>query len=127
MPTRSGKRYLISHKCHACDMDYYSHKNFNYKCSGCWEYCEKNGIMTSTEFGNKCRQWAKDNTVYAIICTTNAINLPVWINIPAALSGSDEIDAVISPFFWFTKNCQFTLTSPWITFLRREAATSREA
>ena len=65
MPTRSGKRYLIGHKCHACPGEtiYYSHKNFNYKCSGCWEYCEKNGIMTSKEFGNKCKQWAKDNTV----------------------------------------------------------------
>ena len=47
MPTRSGMEYLISHKCQACDRGYYSHKNFDYKCSGCWEYCEKNGIMTS--------------------------------------------------------------------------------
>ena len=63
MPTRSGKRYLISHKCQACDAGYYSHENFDYKCSGCWEYCEKNGIMTSKEFGDKCRQWAKENTI----------------------------------------------------------------
>lgn len=63
MPTRSGKGYLISHKCHACNVGYYSHKNFDYKCSGCWEYCVKNGIMTGTEFGEKCRQWAKDNIV----------------------------------------------------------------
>ena len=63
MPLRSGKEYLISHKCCACNNDYYSHKNFDYKCSGCWEYCEKNGIMTGTEFGDKCRQWAKDNIV----------------------------------------------------------------
>ena len=65
MPTRSGKRYLIWHKCHSCpgSSRYYSHENFNYKCSSCWEYCEKNGIMTSKEFGGKCRQWAKENTV----------------------------------------------------------------
>jgi hypothetical protein len=63
MPLRSGKRYLISHKCHACNSGYYSHQNFNYKCSGCWEYCEKNGIMTSKEFGDKCRQWATDNII----------------------------------------------------------------
>ena len=63
MPTRSGKKYLIPHKCHGCDFDYYSHKNFDYKCSSCWEYCEKNGIMSSKEFGDKCRQWAKDNIV----------------------------------------------------------------
>lgn len=63
MPTRSGKKYLISHKCHGCDFDYYSHKNFDYKCSSCWEYCEKNGIMSSKEFGDKCRQWVKDNIV----------------------------------------------------------------
>ena len=53
MTTRSGKRYLISHKCHTCDIGYYSHKNFDYKCSGCWEYCQKNDIMTSKEFGDK--------------------------------------------------------------------------
>jgi hypothetical protein len=63
MSTRSGKRYLISHICHVCDMGYYSCENFDYKCSGCWEYCEKNGIMTSKEFGDKCRQWVKDNIV----------------------------------------------------------------
>ena len=63
MPTRSGKSYLISHKCSACNMGYYSHKNFDYKCSNCWEYCEKNGIMTSSEFGDKCRLWAKNNIV----------------------------------------------------------------
>jgi len=65
MPTRSGKYYLIWHKCHSCPGNprYYSHKNFDYKCSSCWEYCVKNGIMTSKEFGDKCRQWAKDNTV----------------------------------------------------------------
>ena len=63
MPTRNGKKYLISHKCHACNIGYYSDENFDYKCSGCWEYCKKNGIMTNKEFGEKCRQWAKDNTV----------------------------------------------------------------
>ena len=70
MPTRSGKSYLISHKCNGAncrDMEqhlkYYSHENFNYKCSSCWEYCEKNGIMTSKEFGDKCREWARENTV----------------------------------------------------------------
>ena len=65
MPTRSGKRYLIPHKCQRCpaELQYYSHKNYNYKCSDCWEYCVKNGIMTSKEFGEKCREWAKNNTV----------------------------------------------------------------
>ena len=65
MTTRSGKRYLISHKCHTCDIGYYSHKNFDYKCSGCWEYCQKNDIMTSKEFGDKCRKWTKNNTIGA--------------------------------------------------------------
>ena len=63
MPTRSGREYLIAHKCQSCDRGYYSHKNFDYKCSGCWDFCMKNGIMTSTEFGDKCRAWAKDNTL----------------------------------------------------------------
>lgn len=61
MPTRSGKKYIISHKCQACDVGYYSHKNFNYKCSDCWDYCAKNGIMNGVEFGKKCEEWAKDN------------------------------------------------------------------
>ena len=55
MTTRSGKRYLISHKC----CQYYSNKNFDYKCGG----CQTNGIMTSKEFGDKCRKWAKNNTI----------------------------------------------------------------
>lgn len=65
MPLRSGKGYLILHKCYACKgtPKYYSHKNFDYKCSDCWEYCKKNGIMTNKEFGKKCKEWAKDNIV----------------------------------------------------------------
>jgi len=65
MPTRSGKKYLIPHQCHSCpgEEKYYSNKSFDYKCSSCWEYCKKNGMITSKEFGDKCRQWAKDNTV----------------------------------------------------------------
>ena len=63
MPLRSGKKYLILHLCHSCNGGYYSNPKFDYKCSDCWEYCEKNGIMTGTEFGEKCRQWAKDNIV----------------------------------------------------------------
>ena len=63
MPLRSGKRYLISHKCHCCNGGYYSHRNFDYKCSDCWNYCRKNDIMTTAEFGDKCRQWVKDNIV----------------------------------------------------------------
>ena len=61
MPIRSGKEYLIHHLCN-CGK-FYSCKEFSYKCSGCWNYCEKNGIMTSKEFGDKCRKWVKDNTV----------------------------------------------------------------
>lgn len=61
MPIRSGKKYLIQHLCN-CGK-FYSCKEFSYKCSGCWNYCAKNGIMTSKEFGDKCRQWVKDNTV----------------------------------------------------------------
>ncbi len=63
MPTRSGRIYLIPHQCYSCDMGYYTSENFNYKCSSCWGYCEKNGIMSNKEFGDKCRQWVKDNTV----------------------------------------------------------------
>ena len=47
MPTRSGKTYLIAHKCHACDEGLYSHINYNYKCRKCW--------------GKQCKQWAKEN------------------------------------------------------------------
>ena len=59
MPTRSGKRYLIWRPGDLCDYcpgntRFYSYKNFDYKCSSCWEYCVKNGIMTSKEFGDKC-------------------------------------------------------------------------
>lgn len=65
MPTRSGKEYLISHECQSCppSQRYYSNKKFNYKCSDCWKYCEKNGIMTNKEFVQKCRTWARKNTV----------------------------------------------------------------
>jgi hypothetical protein len=65
MPLRSGKGYLIPHKCNACPCTpkYYSHKNFDYKCSDCWEYCKKNSIITNKEFGKKCKEWAKDNIV----------------------------------------------------------------
>ena len=47
MPTRSGKRYLIWRPGDLCDYcpgnpRFYSHKNFDYKCSSCWEYSVKN-------------------------------------------------------------------------------------
>ena len=61
MPLRSGKKYLIPHICHSCNGGYYSNPNFDYKCSDCWDYCQKNGIMNGVEFGKKCEEWAKDN------------------------------------------------------------------
>ena len=63
MPLKNKKEYLVPHLCHCCNDGYYSHKKFDYKCSDCWDYCEKNGIMTGKEFGDKCRQWAKENIV----------------------------------------------------------------
>ena len=63
MPLRSEQKYLILHKCYACNNNYYSDKNFDYKCSGCWGYCTKNNIMTGTEFGEKCEEWARNNVV----------------------------------------------------------------
>lgn len=63
MPLRNGKTYLISHMCQSCDRNYHSNPKFDYKCSVCWGYCEKNGIMTGKDFGNKCIQWSKDNIV----------------------------------------------------------------
>jgi hypothetical protein len=61
MPIRNGKEYLIQHFCN-CGK-FYSNKEFSYKCSGCWNYCAKNGIMTSKEFGDKCNKWANDNII----------------------------------------------------------------
>lgn len=60
MPLRSGKKYLILHQCHC---GYYSHQSFDYKCSDCWDYCAKNGIMTTAEFGEKCEEWVKNNVI----------------------------------------------------------------
>ena len=63
MPLRSGKKYLILHLCHSCNGGYYSNKKFDYKCSDCWDYCQKNGIMTVKEYGEKCEEWAINNTI----------------------------------------------------------------
>jgi hypothetical protein len=62
MPLRSGKQYLILHQCQ-CNAGYYSHQNFDYKCSDCWDYCTKNGIMTGKEFKKRCEEWVSNNMV----------------------------------------------------------------
>ena len=37
--------------------------NFTIPKNSTWEYCEKNVIMTSKEFGDNCREWAKKTTL----------------------------------------------------------------
>lgn len=61
MPLRNGKKYLISHLCKCGDL--YSNEKFDYKCSECFEYLTKNGIMTSKEYSDKCDEWVKNNTI----------------------------------------------------------------
>ena len=61
MSLRNGKEYLKPHLC-SCG-DFYSNKEFEHKCSGCFNYLSKNGIMTSQEFSDKCDEWVKNNTV----------------------------------------------------------------
>ena len=63
MTTRSGKKYLLPHMCNKCNKGFHSNPMFDYKCSDCWDFCKKNGIMTNKEFGEKCRQWVRDNVV----------------------------------------------------------------
>lgn len=61
MPLRNGKEYLKSHLCKCRNL--YSNKEFDYKCSECFNYLSKNGIMTSKEFSDKCNEWARNNAV----------------------------------------------------------------
>jgi len=61
MPLRNGKQYLKFHLCN-CGK-FYSNKEFDYKCSECFNYLSKNGIMTGQEFSDKCDEWVKNNTV----------------------------------------------------------------
>lgn len=61
MPLKNGKQYLIPHLC-KCG-NFYSNKEFDYKCSDCFNYLSKNGIMTSKEFSDKCNEWVKNNII----------------------------------------------------------------
>ena len=61
MPLRNGKKYLKTHLCKCGNL--YSNKEFDYKCSECFNYLSKNGIMTGKEFSDKCNEWVKNNTV----------------------------------------------------------------
>ena len=61
MPLRNGKEYLTLHQCEC--RKFYSNKDFDYKCSDCFNYLSKNGIMTGKEFSDKCNKWVKNNTI----------------------------------------------------------------
>ena len=69
MPTRSGKRYLIWRPGDLCDycraiQGFILTKTLIINVAHVGNIVKKMGIMTmSKEFGDKCRQWAKDNTV----------------------------------------------------------------
>lgn len=66
MPLRSGKKYLKPHLCKCGEL--YSNKEFQYKCSECFDYLSKKGIMSCKEFSEKCEKWVKDNTIDDIGC-----------------------------------------------------------
>lgn len=66
MPLRNGKTYLTSHLCKCGDL--YSNKDFDYKCSECFNYLDKNGIMSGKEFSEKCKEWVKNNTIDEFGC-----------------------------------------------------------
>jgi len=61
MPLRNGKKYLKDHICKC--KKFYSNELFDYKCSDCFDYLTKNGIMTGMEFSNKCDEWVKNNII----------------------------------------------------------------
>lgn len=61
MPLRNGKEYLTIHLCKC--KKFYSNKEFDYKCSECFGYLIKNGIVSSKEFSDKCTEWAENNTI----------------------------------------------------------------
>lgn len=61
MPIRNGKEYLIQHLC-KCGK-FYSNKDFDYKCSECFNHLAKNGIMSNKEFSDKCNEWVKNNVI----------------------------------------------------------------
>ena len=61
MPLRNGKNYLKQHLCHCQNL--YSNKDFDYKCSECFNYLSKNGIMSGKEFATKCNEWVENNII----------------------------------------------------------------
>tara|TARA_B100000795_G_scaffold254564_1_gene225563 strand:+ start:596 stop:1159 length:564 start_codon:yes stop_codon:yes gene_type:complete len=61
MPLRNGKKYLTDHLC-TCK-NFYSNKEFDYKCSECFDFLTKNGIVSCKEFSDKCTEWAENNTI----------------------------------------------------------------
>ena len=48
MPLKCGKIYLKPHLC-KCGK-FYSNKDFDYKCSECFNHLAKNGFMSNKEF-----------------------------------------------------------------------------
>jgi len=62
MPLRSGRYYLKAHKCQVC-LKFYSHTEFNYKCSYCFNgggpepYCPSPEELAATE------EWVNKNTI----------------------------------------------------------------
>ena len=61
MPLRNGKNYLKQHLCHCQNL--YSNKDFDYKCSECFNYLSKNGIMSGKQFAAKCNEWVQNNII----------------------------------------------------------------
>ena len=61
MPLRSGKEYLVSHKC-VCGK-FYSNRQFEYKCSECFGLLVKDNYLGPEEFTAKCDEWAKNNVI----------------------------------------------------------------
>ena len=61
MPLRNGKSYLKNYMCQKCN-SFYSHKDYNYKCSACF-LGKKSSYYAKIQFGKNCDQWVKENTV----------------------------------------------------------------
>jgi hypothetical protein len=59
MPLRSGKNYLISHRCPECNK-FYSHEHFGYKCSVC---SGNSPELPRIEPTPELLEWVKKNTV----------------------------------------------------------------
>ena len=62
MPLRSGRRYLMAHKCQGC-LKFYSHAKYKYKCSYCFNGGGPGPYCPSAETLAVAEEWVNNNTI----------------------------------------------------------------